>query len=338
MSIVSLASGSQLPTLVMSGPTVEVDAPSRLHFGMFSFGQSSARQFGGAGVMVEQPGLRLRIAAADRFSVAGPLQKRVQATVERLVRAWRLRELPACRIQVLDAPPEHVGLGTGTQLALAVMAGLNDFLGGEPLDALSLASLAGRGGRSAIGTYGFVHGGFLVERGKTEDETLSPLEYRVALPDNWRFVLICPHGEHGLSGEGERRAFGDLPPVPPPITEQLRREVAEEMIPAAAAGQFERFSHSVYRFGCQAGMCFAKRQDGPFASPRIARIVEAIRDLGVDGVGQSSWGPSVFALFESEQAASRFAEALRAKLGARDTLVIAELNRTGARIARAAAR
>jgi beta-RFAP synthase len=305
---------------------------------MFSFGQPNARQFGGAGVMVDRPGLTLRILPADCFSAAGPLERRVQSTAARLVQAWRLRELPACRIEVFDAPPEHVGMGTGTQLALAVTAGLNAFLGGEPLDARSLASLAGRGGRSAIGTYGFVHGGFLVEGGKTGGELLSPLEYRVALPDAWRFVLIGPHGEHGLSGEDERRAFGDLPPVPPAMTEQLRREVDEEMIPAAAAGQFERFSHSVYRFGCQAGMCFATRQDGPFASARIAGIVETIRDLGVRGVGQSSWGPSVFALLDSEPVASRFVETLRARLDPRDTLLIAEPNRAGARITWAMAR
>ena len=319
----------------MPGPTVEVACPSRLHFGMFSFGQPSARQFGGAGVMIDRPGLKLRVVPADCFSAAGPLEGRVELTVERLVQAWHLHGPPACRIEALDVPPEHVGLGTGTQLSLAVTAGLNAFLGGEALDAPSLASLAGRGGRSAIGTHGFVHGGFLVEGGKTGSEMLSPLEYRVALPDSWRFVVIGPYGEHGLFGEAERRAFGDLPPVPPAITEQLRREVAEEMIPAAAAGQFERYSHSVHRFGCQAGMCFATRQDGPFASPRIERIVETIRDLGVRGVGQSSWGPSVFALLESESAASRFVETLRARLDSRDTLVITEPNRTGARITRA---
>ncbi|MEX0977431.1 MAG: hypothetical protein WDZ48_01175 [Pirellulales bacterium] len=322
----------------MPASTVEVTAPSRLHFGMFSFGQPNARQFGGVGVMVDRPGLKLRIVGADRFSVAGPLERRVQSTVERLVAAWQLRELPACRIEVLDAPPEHVGLGTGTQLALAVTAGANAFLGGEPLDAPALASLAGRGGRSAIGSYGFVHGGFLVEGGKTGDETLSPLEYRVALPEAWRFVLVCSQGERGLWGEAERRVFGDLPPVPPAITEQLRREVADEMIPAAAAGQFERFSHSVYRFGRQAGMCFARRQDGPFASPRIARIVETIRDLGVGGVGQSSWGPVVFAVLDSEQAACRLADAVRKNLDPGDTLVAAKPNPTGARISLAATR
>jgi beta-ribofuranosylaminobenzene 5'-phosphate synthase len=337
-AVLAVADGqSSKHRIVMSLPVVEVDAPSRLHFGMFSFGQPNTRQFGGVGVMIDRPGLRLRIVKADRFSTSGPLRDRVQTTVELLTAAWHLHEPPACHIEVLAAPPEHVGLGTGTQLALAVCGGVNAFVGREPLDAPALAALAGRGGRSAIGTYGFVRGGFLVEGGKSAAETLSPLEHRVELPEAWRFVLICPHGEQGLSGEAERRAFGDLPPVPLPITRELRREVAEELIPAAVAGQFDRFGQSIYRFGCQAGLCFAARQNGPFAGASIARIVAAIRELGVAGVGQSSWGPTVFALLDSEQAAVQFAGDMRKILDARGTVVIARPNCRGARITRVAA-
>ncbi|MEX0679641.1 MAG: hypothetical protein WD063_21405 [Pirellulales bacterium] len=318
----------------MPSPLVEVVAPSRLHFGMFSFGQPSARQFGGAGVMVNQPGLKLRIAAADSFSATGPLADRAHSIVERLAGQRHESALPACRIEVVDAPPEHVGLGTGTQLALALTAGLNAFRGGEPLDAQALAALSGRGGRSAIGTHGFLHGGFLVESGKCPGETLSPLEFHAALPGEWRFVLICLEGEHGLWGDAEQRAFRDLPPVGLATSDELRREVARAMVPAVKAGEFERFSRSVYRFGREAGMCFSARQGSAFASPRIAELVEAIRSGGVEGVGQSSWGPTVFALVENERTARRLAESIRGRLDRQDKLIIAEPNAWGARITR----
>ncbi len=146
--------------------SVEVVAPSRLHFGMFSFGQRELPQYGGVGVMINRPGLRLRIAPAERFAATGPLAQRAAAVVELLAKKWHLHELPACRLDMVEAPPEHVGLGTGTQLALAVAAGLNAFRGQPPKSAAELAALTGRGARSAIGTYGFLHGGLLVERGK----------------------------------------------------------------------------------------------------------------------------------------------------------------------------
>ncbi len=215
---------------IMSNAIVDVVAPSRLHFGLLSFGHSGTRQFGGAGVMVNQPGLRLRISAAERFEAVGSHAERVRAVVERVCRVKELATAPACRIEVLEAPPEHVGLGTGTQLGLSVVAGLHAFArqgAVEPLAPAALAALAGRAARSAIGTYGFVHGGLLVDAGKDSEQSLAPLERRVELPNAWRFVLICPRGERGLSGEAERRAFSDLPPVPRSTTDApARRTVA----------------------------------------------------------------------------------------------------------------
>jgi beta-ribofuranosylaminobenzene 5'-phosphate synthase len=347
---------ASLATNIMSAPVVEITAPSRLHFGLLSFGQPATRQFGGVGAMIDQPGLRLRISPAERFAAEGLLSERVRAAVERVWErlsgagatnnpplpkgegiANRLSDtntehLPACRIEVLSSPPEHVGLGTGTQLSLAVATGLNAFLRRKEIEPAALAGLAGRGERSAIGTYGFAHGGLLVETGKAPGELLSPLHQRVELPGAWRFVLICPQDQCGLSGEAECRAFGELPPVPAETTAALLREVFEELLPAAAARQFERFSESLYRYGYVAGMCFAARQGGPFASRRAAELVRAIRKLGVRGAGQSSWGPTLFALAASAAEANLFIDRFRQYLPATDTVLVAEPNNSGARI------
>lgn len=318
----------------MPAPIVDVAAACRLHFGMFSFGRADARQFGGVGAMVGRGTLRLRIAPADRFAVSGPLAQRVARAVERIAGKLDLAGLPACRVEVLAAPPEHVGLGTGTQLSLALAAGLNALGGGAPLDAGRLAEIARRGARSAIGTHGFLQGGLLVERGKLAGQWLSPVDQRVELPGAWRFVLITPQDERGLSGEEEERAFRELPAVSPAVTERLVERVIREMLPAAKEGQFERFGESLYHFGHEAGLCFAARQGGAFAGPRVSELVAAIRALGVRGVGQSSWGPTVFALLESEREALAFQERLRPHLQASDTIAVAEPNNTGAIVTR----
>ncbi len=85
----------------------------------------------------------------------------------------------------------------------------------------------------------------------------------------------------------------------------------ERLLPAAAAGEFGLFSEALFDFGCLAGSCFAKNQGGLFASPLLCHLVETVRRLGVRGVGQSSWGPTLFALCESDEAAQRFCAALR---------------------------
>lgn len=213
-----------------------------------------------------------------------------------------------CRIEILQSPLEHVGLGTGTQLSLAIAAGLNALLGRGPLDAHELAVCSGRGERSAIGVHGFVHGGLLFEAGKSEGEAISPLVDRVELPAGWRFVLVRPRGARGLFGEAERAAFAQLPPVPPERAAELECEAAEHLLPSAAAAQFEEFSESLYHFGYTAGLSFAASQDGTFAGPRLADLVARIRRGGIRGVGQSSWGPTLFALFPDEGSAAEFLE------------------------------
>jgi beta-RFAP synthase len=265
--------------------------------------------------MIQTPRLRLTIREAPGLEAAGP-RRRPALRAARL--AWTNDPAcpdpagePRCRIEVCEAPPQHVGLGTGTQLAMAVAAGLNVFFDRPALDAASLARRVGRGQRSAIGLYGFFEGGLLMEGGKTPSEEVSPLVGRVELPEAWRFVLVRPRGQRGLSGVAEQRAFARLPPVPAELTAALRREAAEVLLPAAAAGRFDEFSESLYRFGYEAGLSFAARQGGAFAGPRLTALVQSIRDLGVRGVGQSSWGPTLYVLLPSSDAAAEFLLRLR---------------------------
>jgi beta-ribofuranosylaminobenzene 5'-phosphate synthase len=291
---------------------VAVTAPSRLHFGMFSFNDPARRQFGGAGVMIERPGSLLRITPASRLETRGPLAFRA----ERFARRWAEYhgvEAPRRLVEIVAAPPQHVGLGAGTQLAMAVGAGLNASCGYARMDAAELAACMGRGQRSAVGAYGFVRGGLIIEAGKTPGESVAPLVERIELPATWRFVLLRPRCAVGLSGEAERRAFRDLPPVPQPVTERLWEIARMRMAPAARSGDLAAFGESIYRFGWEAGMCFAPRQGGPFASPRLEEWAAAIREMGVAGVGQSSWGPTLFALLPDQIAAETFIQDFRSR-------------------------
>jgi beta-RFAP synthase len=286
---------------VAGGRVVRVTAPSRLHFGMLSVGNEAARRYGGVGVMIDHPRIVLAIRDASRLEAAGPLADRARGAAMLVAQALGCE--PHCRIAIEEAPPQHVGLGSGTQLAMAVAAGLCALWGRGNADAATLARWVGRGRRSAIGTHGFARGGLLYEAGKADEESLAPLVERVQLPEAWRFVLVRPPEPPGLHGDAEQRAFAALPPVPRERTEALRCKAENELIPAAAAGDFANFSESLYEFGHLAGLSFASRQGGAFAGPRLAALVEWLRGQGIDGVGQSSWGPTLFALTASERSA-----------------------------------
>src|SRR4051794_13170979 len=143
--------------------TVQVTAPSRLHFGLWSLGGGEERQFGGVGAMIEQPQLRLLLEPAERLAVIGGSAQCVIAFALRWAEFHQMNE-PACRIDIQASIPEHAGLGSGTQLALAVAAGLNAFFRLPSQSPQELALSVGRGLRSAVGTYGFVFGGLIVEQ------------------------------------------------------------------------------------------------------------------------------------------------------------------------------
>jgi beta-RFAP synthase len=282
--------------------------------------------------MVEQPGLRLELRADSHFGAMGPLADRAALFARRWAEFQQV-ELPACRIEVVAAPPAHAGLGTGTQLGLAVAAGLNALTGLPSQTAQELAVSVGRGLRSAVGTYGFVQGGLIVEQGKLPGEPISPLDCRLDLPNEWRFVLVRPTGLAGLAGEDEAAAMDGLPAIPAEVTERLIGEARDGLVPAAATRDFVRFAESLYRYGNLSGQCFAARQGGPYNGLILTRLVEQLRGLGAVGVGQSSWGPTLFAVQPSQAAAESLARSLREQVGEQNLeLTITPPANRGARI------
>jgi beta-ribofuranosylaminobenzene 5'-phosphate synthase len=250
---------------------------------------------------------------SGQFQACGPLAARARDFAARWCGCNGIHELPACRIEIGTCPEPHTGLGTGTQLALTVAAGLNRFLfpHATPATAAELATSVGRGQRSAVGTYGFHYGGLILEPGKLPGETIAPVEKRVSVPQAWRFVLMTPREHQGLSGGVEKEAFSQLPAVPDEATRELAKLAREAIIPAAETDRFDDFAEATYRYGYLAGSCFADVQGAAFAGPRVKGLVETIRAMGIRGVGQSSWGPTVFAVLPDAEAARRLTDRIR---------------------------
>jgi beta-RFAP synthase len=222
-------------------------------------------------------------------------------------------------------------LGVGTQLNLAIAAGLRRFLGLADTSLEEMSATVGRGARSAVGTYGFLLGGLIVDAGKERGQAVGSLARRVALPDAWRFVLFCRPDERGLAGSNEAMAFERLPPVPQEVTRELWQITNDEILPAVEQNDCRMFGEAIFRFGRLAGECFAAVQRGPFASGAIERLVDSIRQFGVPGAGQSSWGPTVFALTDGDQQAQHLADSVQSRCaGVEYEIVIARPNNRGA--------
>lgn len=283
--------------------SIRVRTPCRLHFGLSSLGHDSTKpQFGGVGMMVDAPCVELEITPSDQFEVHGRHAERIAKFAELITKNLTLPSLPEVSVQVVQAPRDHIGLGVGTQLGLATAAGLAEALGFPWRDPLRLAQLTGRGRRSAVGTYGFLMGGLIVDGGHLPNEGLGQLVYRGEIPEEWRIVLITSGGT-GRSGHSEDLAIADLPAVAPATTGELERIALEQLKPALEKPSFPEFAEAVFKYGKLAGECFSPAQGGTYCSKQIEELIEWLQRHYVDGVGQSSWGPTVFAVLPSEEAA-----------------------------------
>ncbi|MCG8449671.1 MAG: hypothetical protein MI725_08835 [Pirellulales bacterium] len=289
---------------------VRITTPSRLHFGLLRFAQDRGPSFGGLGMMIDWPRYVIELNPSDQWYAEGPSADRALDIAQRVLQKGPLPYGKALDVRIHEAPPPHAGLGSGTQLALAVATAVRSLGQRAPENIASLAGTVGRGVRSAVGSYGFKRGGLIWETGYLPGQTLGQLACRMEVPESWRILLISPHLHPGLYGESEADAFLKLPPVPDEVSSRLQQIVENQVLPAAKRADFNRFSESVYQYGHLSGSCFARVQGGPYASSQIAACIAQLRALGIAGVGQSSWGPTVFAFAATQWEAEALADRL----------------------------
>jgi beta-RFAP synthase len=250
--------------------------------------------------MVHSPRVVLEAVWSDEDSVAG-LDAMAVDRVTTFSRQWQSAspDSPPVAWTIHESIPSHVGLGSGTQLALAVSAAFAA-LNGDSMSPESLARRVQRGKRSALGLHGFALGGFLVEAGKRTPDEISPLVFRGDVPHPWRWVLIRPAHAAGLNGGDETAAFNRMSPMPASLTDRLCRIVLTELIPAVQGDDFAAFSTALYDFGVSVGSYFSAEQGGVLADRRMERLAAQLRDRGVTGIAQSSWGPTIAVACEND--------------------------------------
>jgi len=309
---------------------VRVEAPARLHLGMLAVAGDGGRRFGGLGVSVSRPAVVVEAEPADELSVDGPEAERA------LTFARRCRDtlgLPGgAHLRVGEAIPPHVGLGSGTKLALAVAQALAA-LHGRTVDAPALAQAAGRAARSAVGMWTFALGGLVVEGGVRDGaERPAPLLMRHAVPEGWRVVLVVPKAEAGLSGPAEAQAFGQLMPSAE-RSAAIAQLVLTSLLPGLVERDVEEFGGALTRVQRLVGDAFAPVQGGRF-HPRAGALVEALLRGGAAGAGQSSWGPAVYGVVGSDVAGHDLARRMEPEVGPEGRVEVVEFDNRGARVER----
>ena len=296
---------------------VRVEIGSRLHFGFQNLSLAHERLYGGVGVAIESPGVVLEAEPAAEIVCERGL------FAEYAAESCAALGVDVVEIDVIETLPRHVGLGSGTQTALATLVAVAEAHGLDR-SVRELAPELNRGGRSGIGVATFEAGGFVVDAGhpterfttappKAGEWTVPAVSARHDVPPSWRFLVVLPDADAGRSGEGENESMRTVvESADPSVADSISAVLVRRLLPAIAEGRLEAFGEAVGELGRLNGAWYADEQGGVYRPP-AGRIIDALSDApAVRGVGQSSWGPAVYGITDVSMAEAAVSTADRA--------------------------
>ena len=316
MTSADLAFASRLDQSVR---TVSVSAPGRLHLGFLDPSGSLGRAFGSLGLVIDSFTTDLELSASassDQLSAdvpAGEAELARAADYLAVLKQRSGRHAPLS-LRLRHALPPHAGFGSGTQLASAIGRAFAEWHGLD-LDTGTLAHWLGRGLRSGIGIAGFDSGGLLLDGGPGADGLPALLLSRIEFPEEWRVIVVQDPVHKGLSGGAEKKAIAALPPLPQAGAAEIYHQVLMRVLPGAARAEFAPFAAGINRMQQLLGQHFAPAQGGIYTSAAVGRLMHWFADAsrGHDAaIGQSSWGPTSFAIVPSHVRAEMLVDAARA--------------------------
>ena len=315
---------------------VYVKTPARLHLGLIDMNRELSRVFGGLGIGISYPNVILEATQNEKMEIIGERKILVKKYVSRFLEKYKVQSNFLLRIK--NVIPEHSGLGSGTQLALAVAVALAKLSNiNATIQELSLAM--GRSKRTGVGTAIFEKGGFILDGGKTIDNTtgkmeeLSPVLFSRGIPKDWRFIVVIPDIKRGLANSMETKAFKEVPKMSSEDVGIICRLIIMKLLPSLIENKIKDFGEAVTKIQITVGKSFSNVQGGIFASPIIQEGIDYFIEMGAYGAGQSSWGPTFYGLTkvaQSQKFKDKMIEFLEKKMGG--VVFIAEPNNRGAYI------
>jgi len=288
---------------------VSVRAPARLHLGFLDMCGDLGRKFGSLGLSITNVETSITASYADDIDIKGVFLERAENYAEQILSHFGIDG--GVGLSIHSAIPEHAGLGSGTQLSLAIASAIAHLYELPQYHASHLAAILHRGARSGIGIGTFVHGGFVVDGGRGKKTEVPPVITHLSFPEHWRIILVFDDEVEGINGAQERRAFNTLPTMEKDISATLCRLTMMQALPAIVEQDCSQFGSAITEIQNIIGDYFSIAQGGRYTSPFLKSILDTMGNMGATGMGQSSWGPTGFAIFPNETIAFRALKKIR---------------------------
>ncbi|MCK4687658.1 MAG: hypothetical protein KAT66_05985, partial [Candidatus Lokiarchaeota archaeon] len=297
--------------------SIKITTPCRIHLSLIDENGYTGRVDGGIGLMLDRPNVILEVSnSADEFKIECHRYYResvhvINEKASRIFKAFNINN-KNYHFKLKRYYPSHVGLGSKTQLSLAIAFAITRLKGLNNISLQELTKLVERGGTSGIGWRGFETGGFILDGGHEfgkgkEKETFLPSSAstsanpaltisRYNIPNNWRFVLVIPNVKKGAFGDEEVSIFKNHAPIPRNEVNEVSHQIIMKILPALIKNDLKCFGEGLKRI-----------QSIGFKKIEISLQHDIVKDLlkffdeyGLKAYGMSSFGPSVIGIVETD--------------------------------------
>lgn len=323
---------------------LQIITPSRLHFGLIDLNGELGRINGGFGVALKHPNWNITISKNEiKSNNQSIYEKNIQNLLDKLDNKFSKHNLQSHDFVINATIPHHIGLGSGTQFALAIAKLFTEY-NKIKINTHELARIVNRGGTSGIGVAAFEKGGFILDGGhsfgpgKQTDKFLPssesnapppPMLFRFHPPEKWRFVIITPTKYKGLSGKEELKIFQKECPIPSENAEKLSRLILMKILPALVEKNIRIFGEGLTEMQTKFERFGFDKYDNTIVEEILSNLM---KQKEVHSAGLSSFGPTIFALSENKENSEKIIEQIKNNFSQNEFLILTStgINNSGA--------
>ncbi|MCE4627654.1 MAG: hypothetical protein F7C34_00690 [Desulfurococcales archaeon] len=277
---------------------VVVSAPSHVHMGNPDLDGSYGRLYGTLGLALETP--RVIVEASEGRGCECKRGDALEA-YSKIVSAYDC----SARVRVVREIPPHVGLGSTTTLFLSIARAVHEICRpGLPFEAADWAVRLGRSTISGLGLYSFLYGGLLFDAGfKPGESRPPPLLFRAEPPGWMRIIVALPSRPIARIRELKKREdeiLSSMPHMNPDMADRLSRMMLMGILGNIADGDWKLAGKFITEFNRSLGEYWRGPQESVYCCKESESLIRFFDSKGAIFVGQSSWGPTVYAAFPED--------------------------------------
>ncbi len=309
---------------------IRITTPCRIHLSLIDENGYTGRVDGGIGLMLDRPNVVFEATNhAEEFKIEAHKYYResievINEQASKIFKAYSINN-KNFHFNLKRYYPSHVGLGSKTQLSLAIASAITK-LKNKKVSIQELTKLVQRGGTSGIGWRGFEKGGFIIDAGHnfgkgkekesflpssasiTADPALTIMRYPI--PEHWRFVLVIPNVKKGAYGDEEISIFQSHAPIPKEEVNEVSHQILMKVIPGIINEDLECFGEGLKRIQ-RIGF---KKIEISLQHDIVKNVLSLFEEYGVKAFGMSSFGPSIVGVVESDEDANKLLKTVQMRL------------------------